>query len=263
MVRGKTCLAAGGFNLRKWASNSEEVSNQSADYNKTVSSEGETPSIEEDKSLAKISLGGLSEIEHGKEHKILGLNWSLKKDKIVVKLSSIASYVKGLELTKRNILRIPAKFFDPLGLTIPVFILVRSLFQDVCRKKRDWDTPLEEAEKSVLEKWVRDLAGINIDLARCYLQQNEPVEHCYLHVFGDASEKAYCAVVYLSQKTALGWDSTLLCSKARLSPLSENKTSIPRLELLAALISARLITAVKEALSPVLSVDGIFCWSDS
>ena len=98
----KTCLAAGGFNLRKRASNSEEVFSQIADYNKTVSSEGETLSIEEDKSFAKISLGGLSEIEPGIEHKILGLNWSLKEDKIVVKLSSIASYVKGLELTKRK-----------------------------------------------------------------------------------------------------------------------------------------------------------------
>ena len=160
-------------------------------------------------------------------------------------------------------MRLPDQLFDPLGLTIPVFIPVSSLFQDLCRKERDWDTPLEEAGKSVLERWVRDLEGINIELARCYLQPNEPVEHCYLNVFGDASEKAYCAVVYLSQKTALGWDSTLLCSKARLSPLSENKTSIPRLELLAALISARQITAVKEALSPVLSVYGIFCWSDS
>ena len=83
-------------------------------------------------------------------------------------------------------MRIPAKLFDPLGLTIPVFIPVRSLFQDLCRKKRDWDTPLEEAEKKVLEKLVRDLEVINIELAGCYLQQNGPVEHCYLHVFGDA-----------------------------------------------------------------------------
>ena len=73
----KTCLAADGFNLRKWASNSEEVSSQIANYNKTVSSEGEI-SVEEDKSFAKNSLGGLSEIEPGKKHKILGLNWSLK-----------------------------------------------------------------------------------------------------------------------------------------------------------------------------------------
>ena len=64
-------------------------------------------------------------------------------------------------------------------------------------------------------------------------------------------------------KTALGWDSTFLCSKARMTPLSENNTSITRLELPAALISARLITMVKNAFSPVLMVDCIFCWTDS
>ena len=44
----KTCLAAGGFNLRKWASNSEEVSNQIAVYNKTISTEEASSTDEED-----------------------------------------------------------------------------------------------------------------------------------------------------------------------------------------------------------------------
>ena len=97
----KTCLAACGFNLRKWASNAKEVSNEITVYNKTMYTE-ETSSTDEEKSCAKISLGYLSEIGPGKEHKILGLNWYLKEDKIVLKLSNIANFVKGLELTKRN-----------------------------------------------------------------------------------------------------------------------------------------------------------------
>ena len=77
-----------------------------------------------------------------------------------------------------------------------------------------------------METWVRCLVGVNIELERCYMQPESKMEVCYLHAFGDASEIAYCAVVYLSYKTASGWKSTLLCSKARLAPLSENKTSI-------------------------------------
>ena len=258
----KTCLAAGGFNLRKWASNSVEVSNHIAAYNKEIPC-NKALSNDEEKSYAKISLGGLSEIEPGKEHKILGLNWDLQEDKIVLKLSNLADFVKGLVLTKRNILRIPAKLFDPLGLAIPIFIPVRLLFQNLYRTKRDWDGPLQKDEQSTFERWVKCLEGINIELDRCYMQSDMKIECCYLHVFGDASEMAYCAVVYLSFKTTLGWKSVLLFSKAHLAPLSENKTSIPRLDLLAALIAARLVTSVKEALSPVLAIDGTFCWSDS
>lgn len=39
--------------------------------------------------------------------------------------------------------------------------------------------------------------------------------------------------------------------------------SIPRLELLAALIVARLFSSVQEALEKVLSIKETFCWTDS
>ena len=39
--------------------------------------------------------------------------------------------------------------------------------------------------------------------------------------------------------------------------------SIPRLELIEALILARLITSVKEALKSVISIDQVHCWTDS
>lgn len=82
-----------------------------------------------------------------------------------------------------------------------------------------------------------------------------------LHSFGDASRGAYGAVVYLCIKTEDGHRTSLVASKSRVTPSSP--MSIPRLELLVALIVARLFSSVQEALEKVLSIKETFCWTDS
>ena len=64
-----------------------------------------------------------------------------------------------------------------------------------------------------------------------------------LHGFCDASAKAYGAVVYLRVVTTCGIYVRFLVSKTRVAPLS-NQT-IPRLELLSAVILARLMHSVR------------------
>ena len=78
-----------------------------------------------------------------------------------------------------------------------------------------------------------------------------------LHGFGDASKGAY----YLYIETEDGYRTSLVASKSRVTPSSP--MSIPRLKLLAALILARLISSIQEALVKVLNLKEIFCWTDS
>ena len=64
---------------------------------------------------------------------------------------------------------------------------------------------------------------------RCVYEGVEEVVTSYsLHGFGDAFEKAYCAVVYLVIEASSGYFPVLLTSKTRVAPLS--RQSIPRLE---------------------------------
>ena len=83
-----------------------------------------------------------------------------------------------------------------------------------------------------------------------------------LHGFADASEKAYGVVVYLRLETTTGTVFTqLVSSKTRVAPI--NGETIPRLELLGALVLARLVNTVLTAFDGTLKVDAVFFWSDS
>ncbi|KRY38733.1 Retrovirus-related Pol polyprotein from transposon TNT 1-94 [Trichinella spiralis] len=81
-----------------------------------------------------------------------------------------------------------------------------------------------------------------------------------LHGFGDASEAAYAAVVYLrAVKTPDDVQVSFVTAKSRVAPLK--KLSTPRLELMVALLCARLVCHVRKELA--LDVEACHCWSDN
>ena len=79
--------------------------------------------------------------------------------------------------------------------------------------------------------------------------------------FSDASLKAYAAVVYLRIESETGVQVSLVASKTRVSPLKQQ--SIPRLELLATLLLARLLSNVTQALKDELHLLDPRCYTDS
>lgn len=82
-----------------------------------------------------------------------------------------------------------------------------------------------------------------------------------IHGFSDASQLAMAAAVYLrTPSDNNAFSVQLVCSKTRVAPLK--RLTLPRLELTAALLLARLIARTTKALE-LSEVAAVFCWSDS
>lgn len=115
-------------------------------------------------------------------------------------------------------------------------------------------------------EWLKLATGLqcvsSFTVSKCYFQEvTEKIVSCSLHGFGDASSKACAAVIYLHVTTTTGSYVKFLASRSRVAPVKQE--TIPRLELLAALILARLISHVGEALEPEVDITCLTCWTDS
>ena len=281
-VKSKLRLMDAGFNLRKFVTNSPELRTR-IENNERLASRGEAsqparnasshhvvePTMEEvnaveeeDMTYSKSILGNAVTEDVGKQ-RILGTLWDFHNDNLVFDLTDTASLARRVEPTKRNVISTASKFYDPLGVISPITVQFKILFQELCKDKRDWDEPLEGTCKLTWQKLVAQLHDMQpITLSRCYYTGMEgQVVMSELHGFCDASAKAYGAVVYLRVVTTCGIYARFLASKTRVAPLS-NQT-IPRLELLSAVILARLMHSVKEALTSEIEISKLVCWTDS
>ena len=178
-------------------------------------------------------------------------------------VDDLADRAQTVEATKRNVISVTSKIYDPMGFISPLSINFKLLFQELCEAKGDWDHPLEGTLKRTWQKLVDNLQEVHpVVIPRCYLTGiQEQVVSYELHGFCDASIKAYAAVVYLRIITPTTRYVRLVTSKARVAPLT--KQTIPRLELLSALVLARLMSVTEKALKSVIVISKVKCWTDS
>ena len=99
-------------------------------------------------------------------------------------------------------------------------------------------------------------------LPRCYTGvESASIESYSLQGFCDASQSAYAAVVYLRVESESGIFGKFLCSKTRVAPVK--KLTIPRLELLSALLLARLVNTARSALEHEINLGDPICYTNS
>ena len=129
----KWILHWGGFNLRKWNTNSKTLNGM---IEKTELSSMEATSTYCCDAPVKIddSRTDLS--------KLLGVAWDKLQDMFIFDFREQLNSIKCLPCTKRLTLRVTASLFDPLGLLSPFTITLKMLFQGLCTSKTDWDEPL-------------------------------------------------------------------------------------------------------------------------
>ena len=191
---------------------------------------------------------------------MLGINWNTFTDQIVINLEDISVLAREREPTKKNIVSLVGKFYDPLGFLAPIVVQFKMFLQLMCESKIEWDQLITE---DLLSKWQKLLKCLwesqTISIPRCCtLQVTGGVTSYTLCGFCEASLGAYAAVVYLLMETNDGNTVRFLAAKTRVSSLREQ--TIPRLELLSSLLSARLITTISQSL---VQLSYPCCFTDS
>ncbi|XP_014835554.1 PREDICTED: uncharacterized protein LOC106913412, partial [Poecilia mexicana] len=170
--------------------------------------------------------------------------------------------LKDRENTKRSVLRTSARIFDPIGFLTPFTVRVKCLFQEMWEKGLSWDEPLPTDLEEKWEQWCVELPLLHlVSIPRWYHTEINKESHTVkLHVYCDASEKAYGAVAYLQGQNNLEETITsFVASKSRVAPLK--KMTLPRLELMGALIGARLGYSLLKPLN--MEKNQLNMWTDS
>lgn len=124
--------------------------------------------------------------------------------------------------------------------------------QKLWQLKTTWDEPLDDGFQAQWRDIATDLkATAQFSVSRRYF--NVCLSHPTIHCFADASQHAYGAIVFLVQNSQVSF----VIAKARVAPLKS--LTIPRLELMAALVATRLTHFVLKAIPS----DTVHMWSDS
>ncbi len=188
--------------------------------------------------------------------KTLGLQYCSVKDRFVF---NMALELPDKAWTKRRVLKLFPRLFDPLGLILPFTMIARMFFSRIAREERAWDAPLPVDHVRTWEKWVQQLPELQgFSVPRCLKQAL--AKNVQLHIFADASGDAFASAAYLRCEYHSSSPTVrLICAKAHVAP--KNATSIPRLELLAADLAARLRQQVLRAIK--VPVDSVVHWTDS
>ncbi|GFV65998.1 uncharacterized protein TNCV_1303891 [Trichonephila clavipes] len=189
------------------------------------------------------------------ETKTLGVSWKPNLDCFLIKVKVCldSSY------TKRDVLSTIAKTFDPVGLMAPVISKAKIFLQRLWRRKLEWNDLLPAEEYREWQQFLVSLENINnIEIPRRILVAFPEVIE--IHGFADASERCYGAAVYCKSKNLKSEILVrLITSKSRVAPIKS--LTIPRLELCAAVLLAKLVKKVVAALQ--LETAELYLWSDS
>ncbi|XP_075539920.1 uncharacterized protein LOC142574792 [Dermacentor variabilis] len=216
----KDILSQAGMRLHKWMSNDRDLVNflENGNVERTNADAGNAAAT-----------------------KVLGVGWDAQTAHFEYNLTSLIDFLSARADNKRFVLQVSARIFDPFGYIAPTTLCVKVMFQKWWELGIGWDNPLPETLQPEWDCWCRELPcieGVSIPGLISPGFRNDDTEKL-VHVFCDASPKAYGAVAHIETKSPFGLRNvSLVMAKSRMAPLK--RLSLPRLELMGALVGARL-----------------------
>ena len=231
-------LSLGEFRLTKWISNDKHLLNA-------------IPVEERAQSVRTIGEGGTLPAERA-----LGVIWDVQKDVFLFKIKP-----KELADTRRKVISLTASIFDPIGLLAPFIVRAKIFLQSLWKLRQGWDEHIPEEFQQEWSAWQKELESLaEFSVPQFYrLFMASPIS-IQLHLFGDASERAFCAVAYFRFEYSGGErQCAFVAAKTRVAPVKP--LSIPRLELQAAVLSVRLAIMIQKEHD--YEISSTHYWSDS
>ena len=236
----KDMCAKGGLHLHKFVSNSKDVLNH-------INPEDRAKGTENLDLLNEALPVGMA----------LGIQWCVESDSFQFHIT-----LRDRPFTRRGILSTLNSVYDPLGFLGPVLLSGKQILQQMCKDQTDWDTPLPENLGLRWHKWTEDLCQLEkLEIQRC-VKPNDfgQVQTVELHHFSDASTTGYGQCSYIRLINEQGRiHCALLMGKARVTPLKP--VTVPRLELVAALLSVKISVLLQKELEYENIKD--YFWTDS
>lgn len=187
---------------------------------------------------------------------VLGLNWCPVTDYFFFNVE--LTKIENETVSKRTVVSEVAKLYDPNGYLGPIVVRAKMFIQQLWLLKIDWDDLLSEELFKQWKEYYEQLIALNEVRIPRWLQTTT-VRRIELVGFADASLKAYGAVIYVRSSDDNNAWCTLLTAKSRVAPL--NAVSIPRLELCAAELLAKLMFEVRDRCG--LSSVSYYLYTDS
>lgn len=232
-------MSAGGYELRKWTSNCPEL------LDDLPRDHLQSPHQFTDPENPQVVL-------------VLGVQYNPVTDTFSYK----SCMPPETCVTKRTVLSLIARTYDPCGWISPVVFRAKVFMQKLWLSGMKWDDSLTP---DLLHEWttfVVDLPNIN----RVSLPRRIFPPDCVsysLHAFSDASLAGFATVVYLRTEDSLGNGSVhLLMSKTKVAPV-RTRLTIPKLELMGAVLLTKLVSHIVLCLQKTIVLDSIHCWTDS
>jgi hypothetical protein len=216
-------LKSGGFNVKGWMSNEDLGNKNQHECEKMKILQGET------------------------SDKILGVAWNNKTDRLTFKIKADmleTTPSQEIKLTKRTILSRVAQIYDPVGIAAAFIIKAKIGMQRLWQGGYGWD---EELPPEVCDEWKQifdQFERLNEVTFPRSLTPRSVTGSAILCIFSDASREAFGTCAYVRWEVGeRSYDVRFVAAKSRVAPLKE--LSIPRLELQAAVLAARLYKAIQ------------------
>lgn len=104
------------------------------------------------------------------------------------------------KVSKRSVLSLSSKVYDPLGHVEPVRVKAKIMMQELWKHNLTWDKELPDSFKENWIKWLNELQGLTpLEIPRQYFNNIASEEQ--LHMFCDSSQLAYGVVACLRGST--------------------------------------------------------------